>query len=118
MGNFGNRTLTAINPTTLQAGGSIPLPLNPTGMALSATGATAYVCGSAAVVPVAVVGLTVGAPVALPDVAQGIALSADGTTAWVTQQAGTLLPVTLATGKVGRPIHVGGHPSAIVIGPG
>jgi len=60
----------------------------------------------------------VGAPVALPDVAQGIALSADGTTAWVTQQAGTMLPITLATGKVGRPLHVGGHPSAIVIGPG
>jgi DNA-binding beta-propeller fold protein YncE len=67
---------------------------------------------------VAVVGLAVGAPVALPDVAQGIALSADGTTAWVTQQTGTLLPVTLATGKVGRPVRVGGHPSAIVIGPG
>jgi YVTN family beta-propeller protein len=118
VGNFGNRTLTAINPATLRAGGSIPLPLNPTGIALSATGATAYVCGSAAVVPVAVVGLTLGAPVALPDVAQGVALSTDGTTAWVTQQTGTLVPVTLVTGKVGRPIRVGGHPSAIVIGPG
>ena len=118
VGNFGNRTLTAINPTTLQAGGSIALPLNPTGMALSPSGTTAYVCGSAAVVPVAVVGLTVGAPVALPDVAQGIALSADGSTAWVTQQAGTLIPVTVATGKVGVPLHVGGHPSAIVIGAG
>ena len=118
VGNFRNRTLTAINPVTLQAGGTIALPLNPSGIALSASGATAYVCGSAAVVPVAVVGLTVGAPVALPDVAQGIALSADGTTAWVTQQSGTLVPVTLATGMVGHPIHVGGHPSAIVIGPG
>ena len=69
-------------------------------------------------VSVAVVGLTVGAPVALPDVAQGIALSADGSTAWVTQQAGTLISVALATGKVGTPLHVGGHPSAIVIGAG
>ena len=55
---------------------------------------------------------------ALPDVAQGIALTADGSTAWVTQQAGTLIPVTLATGKVGVPLHIGGHPSAIVIGAG
>jgi hyaluronoglucosaminidase len=118
VGNFGNRTLTAINPATLQAGGSIALPLNPTGIALSPSGATAYVCGSAAVVPVAVVGLTLGAPVALPDVAQGIALTADGSTAWVTQQAGTMVPVTLATGRVGVPLHIGGHPSAIVIGAG
>jgi DNA-binding beta-propeller fold protein YncE len=60
----------------------------------------------------------VGAPVALPDVAQGIALSADGSTAWVTQQSGALISVTLATGKVGVPLHVGGHPSAVVIGAG
>jgi hypothetical protein len=45
-------------------------------------------------------------------------LTADGSTAWVTQQAGTLIPVTLATGTVGVALHVGGHPSAIVIGPG
>jgi hyaluronoglucosaminidase len=118
VGNFGNRTLTAINPTTLQAGGTIALPLNPTGMAVTPSGATAYVCGGAGLVAVSVVGLTVGPPVALPDVAQGIALSADGTTAWVTQQAGTLIPVTLATGKVGLPLHLGGHPSAIVVDPG
>jgi YVTN family beta-propeller protein len=118
VGNFGNHTLTAINPTTLRAGGTIALPLNPTGIAVTPSGATAYVCGSAAVVPVAVVGLTLGAPIALPDVAQGIALSSDGSTAWVTQQAGTLIPVTVATGKVGTPLHLGGHPSAIVVGAG
>ena len=65
-----------INPATLQAGGTVALPLNPTGIAVAPSGTTAYVCGGAAVVAVAVVGLTVGAPVALPDVAQGIALSA------------------------------------------
>jgi len=81
-------------------------------------GTIAYVCGGAAVVPVAVTGLTLGFPVALPDVAQGIALSADGSTAWVTQQAGTLISVAVATGKLGTPIHLGGHPSAIVIGAG
>jgi hyaluronoglucosaminidase len=118
VGNFGNRTLTAINPVTRRAGGTISLPLNPTGMVVAPSGATVYVCGGAAVVPVATVGLTLGAPVALPDVAQGIALTADGTTAWVTQQAGTIVPITLAMGKAGEPLRVGGHPSAIVVGPG
>jgi YVTN family beta-propeller protein len=118
VGNFGNRTLSAINPATLQPGGTIALPLNPTGIAVTSSGTTAYVCGSATVVAVAVVGLTLSPPVALPDVAQGIALSADNTTAWVTQQAGTLIPVSLATGTVGTALHLGGHPSAIVIGAG
>ena len=118
VGNFGNRSLTAINPATLRAGGTVALPFNPTGMALAPSGATAYVCGGAAIAAVAVLGLTVGAPIALPDVAQGIALSADGSTAWVTQQAGSIVPVTLTTGSVGAPLHIGGHPSAIVIGAG
>jgi DNA-binding beta-propeller fold protein YncE len=118
VGNFSNRSLTAINPLTLHASGSIALPLNPTGIAVAPSGNTAYVCGGQAVVPVTTLGLVVGAPLALPDVAQGIALSADGATAWVTEQAGSLVPVTLATGTVGRPVHLGGHPSAIVIGAG
>jgi hypothetical protein len=58
----------------------------------------------------------VGPQVVLPDAAQGIALSTDGATAWVTQQTGTLIPVALANDKVGVPLHLGGHPSAIVIG--
>jgi len=116
--NFGNHSLTPINASTLRPGGAVALPVNPTGIAVLPSGATAYVCGGAGVVAVSTSGLAVGAPIALPDVAQGIALSSDGTTAWVTQQAGSLVPVTLATAKVGPPIHLGGHPSAVVIGPG
>lgn len=118
VGNFGSHSLTAINPATLRAGGTVALPFNPTGLALAPSGATVYVCGGAGVAAVAVLGLAVGAPIALPDVAQGIALSADGSTAWVTQQAGAVVPVTLTTGSVGAPLHLGGHPSAIVIGAG
>ena len=118
VGNFVNHTLTPINATTLRPGGSVFLPLNPTGIAVAPSGNDAYVCGGAAVVPVTLPELVVGPPVGLPDVAQGIALSADGATAWVTQQAGSLVSVSLATGKVGTPIRLGGHPSAIVIGPG
>ena len=62
--------------------------------------------------------LSVGTPVAVRGVAQGIALSRDGSTAWVTQQGGSIVPVTVSSGAVGKPINVGGHPSAIVIGAG
>jgi YVTN family beta-propeller protein len=121
VGNFGNATLTQIDATTLKPFAPVPLPFAPTGIA-AGTGpaATAYVCGGAGLVPVmhTALGPAVGTQIALPDAAQGVALSADGATAWVTQQAGGLVPVTLATGKTGPVIHLGGHPSAIVIGAG
>ena len=120
VGNFSNSTVTPINASTLQPGKAVSVPLNPTAMAVAPAGATTYVCGGAGIVPVTVnaLGLAVGAAIALPDAAQGIALTADGSEAWVTQQAGSIIPVTLATGKVGKPLHLGGHPSAIVIGAG
>ena len=118
VGNFGNRTLTPISASTLQPGAAVTLPFNPTAMAVNSSGTTLYVCGGAALAPVTVFGLVVHSPIALPDVAQGIALSDDGATAWVTQQAGSIIPVALATGEPGRPIRTGGHPSAIVIGAG
>ncbi len=120
VGNFGNRTLTPINAASQKPGTPINLPVNPTAMAANPAGTMVYVCGGAGLVPVTTAGiaLAVGNEIGLPDVAQGIALSPDGSTAWVSQQAGTLIPVTLATGKPGRPIRMGGHPSAIVIGAG
>jgi YVTN family beta-propeller protein len=118
VGNFGNHTLTPITASTLHPGAAVGLPLNPTAMAVNASGTTVYVCGGASLVPVTVFGMVVHGDVALPGVAQGIALSADGSTAWVTQQAGSLVPVALSTGKPGRPVRLGGHPSSIVIGAG
>ena len=118
VGNFGNRTLTPVSAATLRAGPAVALPLNPTGIAVAPSGATSYVCGGAGMVPVSTFGLVVGGPINVPGVAQGIALTPDATTVWITEQAGSLVPVTLATGTVGPPIHVGGHPSAIVIGAG
>ena len=122
VGNFGNATLTQINAATLRPLAPVPLPFAPTAMAVGLGGsdAAAYVCGGAGLVPITLTALgpAVGPQIGLPDVAQGVALSADGATAWVTQQAGGLVPVTLATGKTGAPIHLGRHPSAIVIGAG
>lgn len=122
VGNFGNATLTQVDVMTLKPDAPVPLPFAPTAIAAGTAGpdAAAYVCGGAGLVPVSltVLGPAVGTQVALPDAAQGVALSADGATAWVTQQAGGLVPVTVATGKTGRAFHLGGHPSAIVIGAG
>jgi hyaluronoglucosaminidase len=121
VGNFGNATLTQIDAATLKPFAPVPLPFAPTGIA-AGTGpaATAYVCGGTGLVPVThtALGPAVGTEIELLDAAQGVALSADGATAWVTQQAGGLVPVTLATGTTGLAIHLGGHPSAIVIGAG
>ncbi len=120
VGNFSNSTLTPVAISILRAGAPVPLPLNPTGMAVAPSGSTVYVCGGAGVVPITLnaLGLDVGTAIALPGVAQGIALDTTGDTAWVTQQTGSIVPVTLATGSVGKPLHLGGHPSAIVIGAG
>ena len=122
VGNFGNATLTQINGATLRPDAPVALPFAPTGIAVGSGGPdpTAYVCGGAGLVPVRVTALgpDVGTQIGLPGVAQGVALSADGATAWVTQQTGALTPVTLASGATGRPIHLGGHPSAVVIGAG
>jgi hypothetical protein len=122
VGNFGNATLTQINAATLKPDAPVPLPFAPTGIAVAggAPDAIAYVCGGTGLVPVRVTALgpAVGTQIGLPGVAQGVALSADGATAWVTQQAGGLVPVTLATATADPAINLAGHPSAVVIGPG
>ena len=119
VGNFGNHTLTPIDALTQKAGGATLLPFNPTGIAVTPSGATAYVCGGAGVV--AIQHRRAWSPRRRwrsPMPPRGSRSSADDATAWITQQAGSLVPVTLATGTVGAPIHLGGHPSAVVIGAG
>jgi DNA-binding beta-propeller fold protein YncE len=115
VGNFTDDTLTPIALATLQAGGPVALPVNPTDIAVTSSGATAYVTGGRSMVPVTVAGPLVGPPITLPGAAQGIALTPDNAVAWVALQAGDLVPVTLATRHVGRRVHLGGHPSAVVI---
>ena len=115
VGNFGNRSLTPIVIATGKPGAAVSLPLDPTGIAVTQSGLTAYISGGASVVPLAVNGLTIGSPTALGGVAEAIALNPGDATAWVAIQSGSIEPVTLATGRVGRAIHLGGHPSALVI---
>jgi YVTN family beta-propeller protein len=115
VGNFGDDTLTPIDPTTRQAGPPVPLPLNPTDIVVTSSGATAYIAGGASVVPLTVDHLAVGSPIALKGVAQALALAPGDGTAWVALQAGSLVPVSLTSRSVGHAIHLGGHPSALAI---
>jgi hyaluronoglucosaminidase len=115
VGNFGNDTLTAIDATTLQPGATVALPTDPTGIAVTSSGTMAYISGGASVVPLVVAGLVVGKPIAMPGVTQAIALGRSDKAAWVAIQTGSLVEVILSTGKVARTIHLGAHPSALVI---
>jgi DNA-binding beta-propeller fold protein YncE len=115
VGNFSDHTLTPIMLPSLQPGAAVALPVDPTAIAITSTGTMAYVTGGRSVVPVTVPSLAIGQPITLPDVAQGIALTPDNATAWVALQAGNLVPVALASRQVGHRVHLGGHPSAVVI---
>lgn len=115
VGNFGDETVTPIDAVTRQAGPPVPLPLNPTDIVVTSSGATAYITGGASVVPLTVDHLAVGLPITLKGVAQALALAPGDRTAWVALQTGSLVPVSLTSRAVGHAIHLGGHPSAIAI---
>jgi len=127
--DFGDDGVTPIGAPGLSAGAFIPTPGNPTGIAVAPDG-TAWVVGGATLTPIRplqagrpaagvafTAGFAAGRPVSLPGVAESVAL-AGATTAWVALQRGSLVPVTLPTGRVGRGVTVGGRPSDVVITPG
>jgi hyaluronoglucosaminidase len=120
VGNFGTDTVTPINTTTLSAGAAVALPINPTDIVATTTGTMAYVSGGASVVPLTttVTGVAVGSAIVLHGVTQALALTKADQTAWVALQGGSIVEVSLTSGTVGRDIHVGGHPSALVIATG
>jgi hyaluronoglucosaminidase len=119
VGNFGNHTMSALDAATGHLVTTVPLPFNPTGLTATRSGRV-YACGGAAVATVTVTGFgpVVGTPLTLPGVAQGIALDRRGTTAWVTLRAGLMAEVDLVHDRVVKKITLGGHPSAVVVGPG
>jgi YVTN family beta-propeller protein len=116
--NFGDSTLSPIDLSTMQAGPQIAVGGNPTGIAM-APDHVAWVVGGMSLTPVAPVlatpgTFTPGTPLALPRPGEAVSLEGTGT-AWVALQGGSLAPVALATGQVGRSVQVGGRPSAVAI---
>jgi hypothetical protein len=69
------------------------------------------------VTPVDLTTLQPGTTLQVGTQAQALAVGNGGTTAWVAGGNGTLVPVDLRTGTVGRAVEVGGQPNAVVIPP-
>lgn len=116
--NFGDGTVTPIDVDTMRAGPPLAVGVGPTDIDVAAgppTPTVAWVTTGAGLVPVNLDSVTAGPAIRLAKVAEAVALSHNGRTAWVADQDGSVTPVALSSGRVGRAIYVGGRPSAIVI---
>ena len=121
--DFGTDTVIPVDLATMADGPAVDLGGNPTAVTVADDG-TAWVVNGATLTPLSASSTTAGsaaglpafaagAPLALPGVGEAVALQ--GSVAWVALQDGSLISVTLPSGTVGRPVHVGGRPSAVVI---
>lgn len=123
--NFTSNSLTPINLTMLTASKSLPLAFNPTDITAIANQNTFLITGGSSLASLSVSGFTTSSPsvsglrfgstITLPYVAEAVATTPNAKSAWVALQDGTVVPVTLSDGTLGKPILVGGRPSAIVI---
>jgi sugar lactone lactonase YvrE len=122
--NFGDNTVSVLDVDAWRLLQTLDIGFGPTGMAVASASdgrpPTVWVSGGSSIVPIAVTGpdpevLTVGPPIDVRRPAEAIALAGGGMVAWVADQDARVTPVDLSTGSVGRPVYVGGRPSAIVI---
>lgn len=111
--DFGSDQVTPVNLRTMAAMPAVAVGGNPTGIAVAPDG-TAWVVAGASLTPLPPGSPSAGTPVTLPGVGQAVALQG-GTEAWIAEQAGSVVPVTLPAGPAGRPVHVGGRPTAIAV---
>jgi hyaluronoglucosaminidase len=111
--DFGSDQVTPVSVHTMTPMPAVAIGGNPTGIAVAQNG-TAWIVAGASLTPLSPGSPAAGAPVALPGVGQAVALQG-GSTAWVAEQAGSVVPVPLPAGPAGRPVHVGGRPTAIAV---
>jgi hypothetical protein len=102
------------------AGKFLPVP-GLDAAAVAPGGRMAYVTGGASVFPISLVTGKVGKSIKTPGPGDGsIAITSDGRTAYVgnlkpeAQDAGIVVPIDLAAGTVGKPIHVPSYPYSIL----
>jgi DNA-binding beta-propeller fold protein YncE len=109
-------TLTPVETATNSAEGPIVLHHNPTAIAITPDGTTAYVVYPASGIrPITLATGTVGGMIPLTNPG-AIAITPDSETAYVTA-FGEVRPITLATETRQAPIRVGSDPDAIAITP-
>ena len=126
-GNFGspNDTITPIDTATNTAGAPVTVGSTPVRIAITPSGATAYVVnqGSNSVTPVTTATGVAGAPIPVGSSPSAIAITPDGSTAYVANSGtlqtpgDTITPIDLATGTAETPITVGSFPGGIGITP-
>jgi YVTN family beta-propeller protein len=114
-------SVTPIDTVTDTPETPIPVGGDPTDIAITPDGTTAYVSTDAneSVTAIDTATNTAGTPIPLRG-ADAIAITPDGTTAYVTNIQGpnySVTPIDLATNTAGTPILVGGEPDAIAITP-
>jgi DNA-binding beta-propeller fold protein YncE len=120
-------TLESLNLQPVGLGSPIPLDHAPAALAIAPSGTTAYVADAdaSAVTVVDLGNGTVESQIALPAGSgplTAIAITPSGSTVYVTTgqtvgSTGLLIPITVATGRVGSPISVGPDPTGIAITP-
>ncbi len=133
--NFSSNTVTPILEPNGTALPPITVGSGPANIAITPDGTTAYVTDDGGlsslgdtVTPIDLATLKAEAPIVVGEGPQGIAITPDGKTAYVADagaiiagQAGSfgdeVTPIDLATGKAGKPIHVGNAPLAVAVTP-
>jgi YVTN family beta-propeller protein len=113
--DFGTTEVITIDVDTGTVGAPIALTGNPTGVAVAPDG-TAWVTSGDTLTSVSGSTLSAGPPIALPYVGEAVAVEG-ASTAWVAEEDGSVVPVTLPSGPVGRGLHVGDRPTALVVPP-
>jgi len=127
--NFGSNSITSIPLADSNRGipkcgpssspcRSISAGRDPTGIAFSSNGKTAYVVGGDSLTLVNVSRAFPFDTVPLGKTAEAIGLSPNGKVAYIADEQGYITPVSLSTNKPTKPIPVGGHPVAVAISPG
>jgi hypothetical protein len=101
-------TVTPIATATNTPGKPIPVP-KPLTVGFTPSGRTAYVVGGGMVTPISTATNTPGATINMGQYAGDWALTPDGSTIYVVEYGGTsVTPISLRTGKAGRPIPLHG----------
>jgi hyaluronoglucosaminidase len=113
--DFGSDQVTPVSVRSLAAMPAVSVGGNPTGITVAPDG-TAWVVAGDTLTPLPPGSPTGGAPVTIPGVGEAVALQG-GSTAWVAEQSGAIVPVRLPAGPAGRPVRVGGRPTALAVAP-
>jgi YVTN family beta-propeller protein len=119
-------TVTPVDTATDTAGQAIKVGAQPSAIAITPDGRTAYVVNTSdqaglkdgTVTPITTATDQPGKPITVGIEPDAIAITPNGQTAYVANQlSGTVTPITIATNTPGKPIKVGYEPDAIAIAP-